>query len=240
MKVVFCLLFTCLALSQLAFGQEILAFGGKQSLGLTAGYSPTSSHILVGTAEGRRTFTAGVEYTRRMWEDKGLRFDYSVVFSPFFRESDPTQVATETIVNGVATVTPVTPFRVLFDKPVVIDYICPECIFPVLGKDEKTYAVAFAPIGTRAVFLSRWRIQPTFAANGGFVISSRDLPVDDTSQLNFQITFGPGTQVFASRTTAVRLEYVYSHISNAYLGVSAFNDPGIDQRVFRLTISRYK
>jgi opacity protein-like surface antigen len=243
MKAVFCLLLAWLVLCLTASGQESPAFGGKQSLGLTAGYAPTSRHILVGIAQGRRTFTAGVEYTRRIWEDKGLRFDYSAEFSPLFRESDPTEVATKMTVNGVTTVTPVTPTRILYDWSVpvgIVDNGKITPIYAVLGKDEKTYAVAFAPIGARAVFLPRWRVQPTFAANGGVVISSRDLPIDDTSQLNFQITFGPGVQVFVSRNTSVRLEYVYSHISNAYLGVSDSGDPGIDQGVFRLTLSRYR
>jgi opacity protein-like surface antigen len=240
MKAVFCILLVWLALCLTASGQGSPAFGGKQSLGLTVGYAPTSGHYLIGIADGRRTFTAGVEYTRRIWEDKGLRFDYRAEFNPLFRESDPTEVATEITVNGSTTVTPVTPTRVIFDDNAQIGNVCVDICIPfyaVLGKNEKTYAVALTPIGARAVFFPRWRIQPTFEANGGFVVSSRDLPVDYTSQFNFQFTLGPGVQVFASRNTAVRLEYVYRHISNAFMSA---NDPGIDQGVFRLTISRYK
>ena len=181
-----------------------------------------------------------MEYTRRIWEGGGLRLDYSGEFSPLFRESDPTMVATETTVNGSTIVTPVTPTRVIFDDNAQIEEVCVSTCTPayaVLGKDGTTYAVSLAPIGARAAFLPRRRVQPTFEANGGFLVSSRDIPVDHSALLNYQFTFGPGVQVFASRNTAVRLGYVYRHISNANMGAA---NPGIDQGVFRLTTSRYR
>jgi hypothetical protein len=225
-----------------ASGQEIPQFGAKQSLGVTASYSPTSGHILIGISQQRRTITAGVEYTRRLLEGQHARLDYSGEFSPFYRESDPTMVATEVTLFGITNVTPVTPQRVIWVGHASLGAICgggDSCsyIYPVYGHDETTYGVSVSPLGARVVLRPFRRIQPTFAANLGAVISTRDLPIDQSALFNYQFTFGPGVQVFASRSAAMRLEYVYRHISNA--GVGATN-PGIDQGVFRLTLSRYR
>lgn len=220
-----------------ALGQDIQKFGDKQSLGLTASYSPTSSHILIGTSARRKTFTAGVEYTRRLWEGGYARLDYSGEFSPFFRESDPTMVGTESTLLGY---TPMTPERVIQLSRASLGNVCAgSCtpIYPVYGNDETTYAASISPLGARVVFRLRRRVQPTFETNLGAMISTRDIPVDNSSLFNYQFTFGPGVQMFATRNTAVRLEYVYRHISNAGMGTM---NPGIDQGVFRLALSRYR
>jgi len=149
-------------------------------------------------------------------------------------------VATETTLLGYTVVTPVTPQRVISVSHTPIGGECVSTcapIYPVYGKDEITYAVTVSPIGARAIFLPRHRVQPTFATNLGVVISSRDIPADNSALFNYQFSFGPGVQVFASRNTAVRLEYVYRHISNANMGTI---NPGIDQGVFQLTLSRYR
>jgi hypothetical protein len=237
MKAAFVVSLVSCALCLSVAGQESQNFEGKQSLGITASYSPTSSHILIGRAQQRRTFTAGVEYTRRLWEGAGVRLDYSGEFSPFFRESDPTIVGTESTFTGY---TPMTPERTISVGHNAIGNECSatcDSIYPVYGRDETTYGAAIAPLGARAVFLAHRRLQPTFASNFGVILSTRDIPVDNTTLLNYQFSFGPGVQVFAARHAAVRLEYVYRHISNANLGTI---NPGIDQGVFRLTLSRYR
>jgi hypothetical protein len=242
MKVVFGLLALLLTVCVSASGQEGLAFGSIQSLGATSSYSPTSGHILIGLAQQRHTFEAGFEYTHRLLGSDHARLDYSGEFNPLFRESDPTAVATEYTINGQTVVTPITPTRVVYATHASIGGVCgggPTCsyIYPVFGQDETTYAASIAPLGARAIFLPRRRIQPTFETNLGVILSTRDIPVDGATLFNYQFTFGPGVQVFATRRTAVRLEYVYRHISNANSGTV---NPGIDQGVFRLTLSRYR
>jgi opacity protein-like surface antigen len=149
-------------------------------------------------------------------------------------------VATEWTNAGQTFVTPVTPERVIAVNHASLGNICAGAcspIYPVYGRDETTYAASISPLGVRAILLSRRRVQPTFESDLGVVISSRDIPVDSSSQFNYQFSFGPGVQFFFSQRTAVRLEYVFRHISNANAG--AIN-PGIDQGVFRLTLSRYR
>jgi opacity protein-like surface antigen len=223
-----------------ASAQDAQVFGAKQSLGITASYSPTSSHILIGKAQQRKTLTAGVEYTRRLWEGGHARLDYSGEFSPFFRESDPVMVGYKETISG--STIPIQPQRSIAVKQVaplcyLVESMTCNLVYTVYGPNEITYATSVSPIGARAVFLPRRRLQPTFAADMGVVISSRDIPVDHTAGLNYQFAFGPGVQAFVSRNTAVRLEYIYRHISNADTGSI---NPGIDQGVFRLTLSRYR
>ena len=221
---------------------ESSARSGRQSIGVFASYSPTSSHILIGTAEQRRIFTSGLEYTRRVREGELLRLDYSASLSPVFRESDPVLVAMGTSILGVEMITPIPPERVDTVSYAPLGSVCyglGACspIYPVYGRSEKTFGVEVLPIGGRLVFNTRWRAEPTFLAGAGFVTSMRNIPVDLSSSFNFEFTFGPGVQVFLSRKNALRIEYVYRHISNAYMGKW---NPGIDQGVFRLCLAHYR
>lgn len=109
-------------------------------------------------------------------------------------------------------------------------------VYSIYGR-VATYAMAITPLGARAVFRPQHRFQPTFETDMGLVLSSRDIPLNSTADFNYQFSFGPGVQAFVSRNKAVRLEYVFRHISNA--GSGKWN-PGIDQGVFRLSLSRYR
>jgi hypothetical protein len=108
-------------------------------------------------------------------------------------------------------------------------------IYAYYGR-QNTYAAALSPLGARVSGFPRSRLQPSFALDLGFVVSSRDLPVDLADQFNYMFSFGPGVQVFSSARSSVRLEYIYRHISNAHQG---YQNPGVDQGVIRLTLSRY-
>ncbi len=178
------------------------ARSGIQSIGIFASYSPTSSHILIGTAQQRRIFTSGLEYTHRVRENDWLRLDYSASFSPMYRESDPDMVATETSILGFEMVTPIPPQRVDIVSYAPIGNICygpGSCspIYPIYGRSEKTSGSEVVPIGGRFVFNTRWHAKPTFLAGAGFVISSRDIPVDNSASFNFDFSLGPACRSFS-------------------------------------------
>jgi hypothetical protein len=109
-------------------------------------------------------------------------------------------------------------------------------IYATFGR-QNTYAAALVPLGGRLSALPRSRIQPSFAIDLGFVVSSRDIPIDDADQFNYLFSFGPGVQVYSNMRSSVRLEYIYRHISNAHQG---YQNPGVDQGVFRVTLSRHR
>jgi hypothetical protein len=109
-------------------------------------------------------------------------------------------------------------------------------IYPLFGR-QTTFAAAVAPLGFRASAFPNRGLQPSFAVDLGFVVSSRDIPVNDSNNFNYMFAFGPGIQLYATQMSSVRLDYMYRHISNAHSGVL---NPGVDQGVIRLTFSHHR
>jgi hypothetical protein len=237
----------CLAgWSASARAQQSGEYGRLQSFGISTSYSPDSSHILIGMSEQRRTWFAGFEYTRRIGSTRHVRWDYEGSILPFYLESDPTLIGTEVTVGSKTFTTSQAPQRLVAVPrgPVGTDttgngapvpvYAIP--VYAILGR-ENTYAGGLAPLGARATWFRQYRIQPSFAVDLGFIVSPRDIPIDDTDRFNFMFCFGPGVQIFSNAHSSLRLEYLYHHISNGHLGAE---NPGVDQGVFRLTLSRHR
>lgn len=234
-----------------AWGQQAGGFGGVESFGITSSYSPDSSHILIGMADQRRTWTAGVEYTHRVGSGQRIgpdgvhrdrvRWDYEGSLLPFYLESDPTITGTLYTIDGHSFFTAQQPVRVIAVEhgpvgsvPAGQNAFVP--LYAFYGR-KQTYAAALYPLGVRVSALPGWRVQPSFALNLGFVVSDRDIPVDQADTFNFSFSFGPGVQVFTSARYSLRLEYLYRHVSNGHM---AYENPGIDQGVFQLTFSRHR
>jgi len=214
--------------------------GGVQSVGFSTSYSATSSHILFGEAEQRRIWTMGVEYTHLLHQGPRYRLDYEGSLIPLFEETDPTATGTIFAYGGQSYIMQLTPVRVITVNygPVGTEptgKITSVPLYALYGR-QNTYAAAFSPLGARISALPRWQVQPSFALDLGCVVSARDIPVDDAESFNFMFSFGPGVQFITSRRASLRLEYIYRHISNAGLG---YQNPGIDQGVVRLTMSRH-
>jgi opacity protein-like surface antigen len=221
--------------------QDTAAYGGTSSFGISASYSPNSTHILIGDSRKRQTWTAGVEYTHLLHQNHHLRFDYEGSVSPFYLERDPTVIATVFNSNGVNIVTRQTPVRVVSvtSAPIGAIEAANGQIVPLYAEfgTQETYGAALSPLGARISALPHSAIQPSFAVDLGFVVSSQDLPVDHASRFNYTFAAGPGLQFFANHRTSMRVEYLYRHISNAGQGDQ---NPGIDQGVIRLTVSHHR
>lgn len=226
------------ALSGTVRSQEAGSFGGVQSFGVSSTYSANSSHILIGDAEERRAWTLGAEYARLLHRGPWLRFDYEGSIMPVYEETDPTLVGTIFTLTGQTFVSPQQPVRVTYvDHGQVSTLLSGNGpgipIYALFGRQD-TYGGAVSPLGARISALPRWRVQPSLALDLGFVVSARDIPVDQADQFNFMFSFGPGLQVFTSPKASWRVEYIYRHISNAGQG---FQNPGVDQGVVRVTVS---
>jgi Lipid A 3-O-deacylase (PagL) len=218
--------------------QEAGGFGGIQSFGFSTSYSANSSHILLGDAEGRRIWTLGLEYSRLLRLSPRFCVDYEGSVVPLYEETDPTLTGTIFTVNGQSITTSLSPVRVAYvNKGPVSTLVLGNGsdipIYGVFGRQD-TYAAAISPLGVRISALPRWRVQPSFALDLGFVVSARDIPVDKADQFNFIFSLGPGVQFFVDRKTSWRVEYIYRHTSNAGEG---FQNPGVDQGVVRVTVS---
>lgn len=222
------------------WGQEAGGVVGTRSLGISFSYSKTSSHILIGDADKRRIWTMGVEYTHLLHQGPLYRLDYEGSLMPLFEETDPTVTGTLFTYGGQDYLTPQTPVRVLSvdygavgSEPTGKGSSVP--LYALYGRQD-TYAAAFSPLGARISALPRWRVQPSFAMDLGFVISAREIPVDDADQFNYMFSLGPGLQFITGPQSSMRVEYLFRHMSNAGQG---YENPGIDQGVIRLTISRH-
>jgi hypothetical protein len=223
------------------WGQEHGGVGGVESFGVSSTYSADSSHIIIGASERRRVWTLGVEFTHRLVLGEKVRLDYEGSLLPLYEETDPTLLGANVTVAGQTVFTPQAPVRVVqvAHGPVGTE-LEPSGIrvpiFAVFGRQD-TYAWSLAPLGARVSLFPRWRIQPSLALDGGFVVSARDIPVDDSDQFNYMFSFGPGVQVFTSPKASWRVEYIYRHISNAHQGNQ---NPGVDQGVVRVTLSTHR
>ena len=163
-----------------------------------------------------------MEYTHLLHQGRRFRLDYEGSVMPLFEETDPTVTGTIFTNGGQSIITPQTPVRVVsvYRGPVGSrahgrNRNVP--LYALYGRQD-TYAAAFSPLGARISALPRWRVQPSFAIDLGFVLSARDIPVDDADQFNFMFSFGPGVQFFTSPQASLRVEYIYRHVSNAGLG----------------------
>ena len=234
--------FTCvLGWSVPGCGQEPGGFGGVRSFGLSTTYAADSSHILIGESQQRRIWTVGAEYSRLLRHGSHFRLDYEGSILPMYEERDPTVIGTVFSAGGTPIVTPQPPVRV-----VSVDYGPVGSILTGNGSNapvyalfgrQNTYAAAITPLGARLSAMPRWRLQPTAALDAGFVVSARDIPVDNSAQFNYMIAFGPGVEFFGDNHTSWRVEYVYRHVSNAGQGNQ---NPGVDQGVLRITVSLHR
>jgi hypothetical protein len=224
-------------------GQEPGSVGGVESFGVSSTWSGDSSHILIGASEQRRIWSLGVEYTRRLHAGDRFRLDYEATLLPLFEETDPLLLGTSVTINGQTVFTPQTPVPVrvvtVAHGPVGTEVEPGGVRLPIFANfgRQDTYGWSLAPLGLRVSAFPRSRIQPSFALDGGFVVSARDVPVDDSDRFNYMFAFGPGIQLFTSPTASWRLEYIYRHLSNAHQGDL---NPGIDQGVVRVTLSMHR
>lgn len=105
---------------------------------------------------------------------------------------------------------------------------------------ETVYAGGLSPFGWKFNFLRRRRWQPVGALSGGFVASTRPIPMDipQATQFNFTFEFQVGVERFNSaRTRAWTFAYKLQHISNANRSVV---NPGVDLNMLSVGYSFFK
>lgn len=195
-----------------------------------AEYAPNSSHMVLGVSEQRRLITAGAEWDRRIIRNSKVEFDWVIQVRPFALESDPAFIGFKSTSTGQLVI-PAPPTRVITVE---------HGTFPIGGgasvtqayTRKWTYAGGLNPLGFKFNFRPQHRIQPVFTAIGGFLRSTRDIPVDNVSDFNFDFEFGVGIEAYLSSRRSVRVSWSFHHISDAY--ISSLN-PGIDQGLIQVS-----
>jgi len=233
-------IFLCVCLlstqTHLLSAQELPA---RQSFGISTSFAPDSSHILIGIAQQRRVWTISAEYGRTFFANDSIRLDYEGSITPFFQERDPTIQGTFfTLPNGYTVITPTPNLRVIrvTHGPVGIDLPGPYLVYDYGFGSEKTYGLGLSPLGARINGFNRHRLQPTFSLDLGLVLSQRGLPIDGAAQVNYLFSIGPGIEFYYQPNRAIRLEYLYRHMST--FDPSLNTNPGVDAGVFRVTLTR--
>ena len=235
--------FLLFSLPLVVAAEDSSPFSQRNSLALFADYSNTSSHILLGVARERRLASFGLTYSRRLLHTRRVDWHYDLEVLPLtfiqnptsqvtFMEVGPTPVTSPIFSGSVPLLSACTSSR--YQLAPVPTFNLPAIDITQLCATRWTYAGGLSPLGQRVNFGPRHRVQPFTVGNAGFLVSPRDIPVDNSSRFNLTFEFGAGLQLFQSRGRSWSLDYRLHHISNAHIG----NDnPGIDNQIVRLTYS---
>lgn len=224
---------------------ERLAPLNQWSLG--AEYSNTSSHIILGQAFNRRLGGVDLTWSRRVGRTRAAAYVWEIEARPLVSLQDPVATTTFSLtVNGTPVYPPFSQSGAIQERCNSVSYSTPEQFsFPPGSPPQVgtftvqrecgtrwTYAWGLSPVGQRVNFAPTHALQPYLLANGGFVVSTRDIPVEDASRFNFTFTFGTGLQFFRANGSAWSLDYRVQHLSSKNIGD---NNPGIDNQLFRLS-----
>lgn len=236
-------LLTLLLSALTAFSQAKPAepyYSRLNTFGIFGEYSNDSSHILLGTAQNRKLLNLGGTYSRRLILNSFVDGQYMIELRPIMLESDP--IWHETIVN-----TSPPPTQTLTNE-----LILPEACYPfsetftqvyegvtytstitiTCGERQWTFGEGFSPVGFKWNFMPRHRIQPVLSMLGGYMFTTKPIPVANAGSSNFTFEFGAGFEFYRTATRSLRVEYLIHHISNAN---TAQENPGIDSQLVQLT-----
>jgi hypothetical protein len=209
------------------------------TFGFFAEYSNDSSHMLLGVSENRKLLNFGGIYSRRVLLNRFVDGQYMLELRPIMLESDPVYHLTYQVTQP--------PPGFTFKENESYAPACKAARLTFSGVSNGaqymetetitcgrrwTFGEGLSPIGFKWNFRPRHRIQPVFTALGGYMFTTRPIPVPDAGSWNFTIEVGAGFEFYRSKTRSIRAEYRIHHISNAD---TANENPGIDNGLFQIT-----
>lgn len=216
-------------------------FGSKNTFSIFFDYSNDSSHIVLGSSEGRKFTELGFQYERRLIVTPNLAWKYTGEFRPLIAESDLTVIATtvqtspppvQTFISNPTASPQCRPSSRSFSFTNPDTGIVEAGTFAISCGRRWTYVEGLSPLGTRINLLPRKRWQPTGSILTGFLLSSKRIPVDSGGSFNFMFQVGTGIEYFRTSTQSMRLEYQLQHFSNAYTAPTNY---GVDSGLFKFT-----
>ena len=106
------------------------------------------------------------------------------------------------------------------------------------GPQHWVYAFSLNPVVLKWNWVANRKITPYFAAEGGMLISTKDIPLPNTENFNFTPGGAFGIYVHRGEKHAIDLSVHITHISNASLGD---HNPGINATMqFRMGYTWFK
>jgi len=221
-------------------------YGRRNTFSVFADYSNDSSHIIIGQEENRKIAALGIGYSLRLAHKEFFDFSYEPELRPLTLLRDPVVSGISTVVvDGNPTVIDNLPASGPFSGPTKnADCTSGTTVFRGITQngvvysqtvtqqcgERWTYLGGISPLGLRLGFAKRRRVQPFLVANGGFLASAHDEPVNNSARFNFTFEVGGGVEVFRDHRHSFALDFRLRHMSNGYRG---FYNPGIDNGVFR-------
>jgi opacity protein-like surface antigen len=245
LKAGLCLLmgFTACAVSR---AQDVGVYSNRTVFGGFVEYSNDSSHMLLGYADGRKITAIGASFERRSFLKTNVTGSWLAEVRPYMTVTDPTM-------TGFLLKFPQQPAysgMVTFDSPVPVDKPVNGTPLNVLlvtqnqvyagtatyvGGTRSTYVSGFSPVGYKVSVFPHKHIQPFVTGLSGFAVSPRDIPVFNSSSINYTFEFGAGVEIYQSHMRSVQMEYRYHHLGNTSSGNVA--NPGIDSGVLKVSYS---
>ena len=211
-------------------------FTHRYSLGFFAEDMPNNSHILVGIVRRRQMIGGGAALTFRLLDRHGVEWDYLAEIRPLLVVGDPTVVSFDSNQYGHVLYSP--PLPVVDPGNLADPYNVGVYPYALNGYiDAKlsrqwTYTGGASPFGFQFNGLKHRRLQPEAMVNAGFLVSTREIPIQQSSYFNFVFQFGGGIEWYRTTRQSILLEYRIQHFSNGDLGT--FN-PGADGGLWKLT-----
>jgi len=223
-----------------ATAQEPSPYSRRNTFSVFTEYSNTSSRILIGADQNRRLIAPGFTYARRLHHSRYTDWNYAIEVRPLTLIREPYYRQATTTVDGSNdwSTPPAQLQRGCVTRTIQYAGV------PELGKPAYTvtfecssrwsYAGGLSPLSQRLNFAPSHHLQPFIAANGGFLVSTHDLPVANSSRFNFTFEFGAGLELFRAHHRSIAAEYRLHHLSNAFTGTY---NPGVDNQILKLTYS---
>lgn len=235
-----------------AASQEINRNDPTTSYSVFAAYSNDSSRMILGAAQNRRLFMAGVDYSRKLSGDSIYSWRYQVEVVPVELLQNPelTSTITTTITvqpAGTVITEGGTPYSALQlrqcesgsgsgvfygagsnGQPIQIGSYS----YSAVCSNPWTFGGGVSPLGQKVNFLPHSRVQPYLAVNAGFVAFANTVPSNTATMFNFSFEFGGGFEWNVRSGQAWALDYRCHHISNAGRGQT---NPGVDNGTFRVS-----
>lgn len=111
-------------------------------------------------------------------------------------------------------------------------------VYAFTGKRESVYGYSFNPVVLTWNFTRGKRIVPFFSAEGGLLVTRKDIPFPDTDHVNFTPGGAFGAHFLLKENRAITVSGHVTHISNASMGD---HNPGINSTLqFRIGYTWFK
>lgn len=211
------------------------------TFGFSFGYSNDSSEILLGASQNRKLLNIGALYSRRLFQNRVVNWQYTAEVLPVALESDPVAYIATTLVS---------PTTVKFpsQSETLVGACKDESGSYTIDAQGVTYKYDFtqtcgrrwtigegmSPVGFQWNFRPRHKLQPLLIGHGGYMYSTQPIPIQEAGSFNFTFDVGAGFELYRTRTKSIRVDYRYHHISDHFTTLA---NPGIDNQLVTVAYS---